>query len=103
MRISSFQRKAILDSVAVEFEQDIRVTLFGSRVNDFSRGGDIDLFVEIPCQVDDILRKKLSILSRIQRKIGEQKIDLIITYPGEFRQDNLPLVIKEARDKGVVL
>jgi len=48
MRISSFQRKAILDSVAVEFEQDIRVTLFGSRVNDFSRGGDIDLFVELP-------------------------------------------------------
>jgi len=103
MRISNFQRKAILDSVVAEFEHDIRVTLFGSRVNDLSRGGDIDLFVELPCQIDDILRKKLSILSRIQRKIGEQKIDLIITYPGEFEQDNLPLVIKEAREKGVAL
>ncbi len=103
MRISNFQKKVIVESVAVELGQVAEVRLFGSRVIDTGRGGDIDLLVEASCQVDDKLRKKINILSRIQRKIGEQKIDLIITYPGEFSQENIPLVIKKARQEGVVL
>lgn len=81
MRISSFQRKVILESVAAELGGDARVFLFGSRTNDAKRGGDIDLLVEVPTRTDETVRKKLRILSSIQRKIGEQKIDLIIRNP----------------------
>ena len=103
MRISDQQKKAILESVAAELGSDARVFLFGSRVDDTKRGGDIDLFVEIPFKIDNIVRKKLRILSQIQRRIGEQKIDLIITYLGEFSEENLPLVIKNAQQDGILL
>jgi uncharacterized protein len=103
MRISDQQKKAILESVAAELGSDARVFLFGSRVDDTKRGGDIDLFVEIPFQIDNVVRKKLRILSQIQRRIGEQKIDLIITYLGEFSEENLPLVIKNAQQDGILL
>ncbi len=103
MRISSQQKKAILESVAAELGEDAKVFLFGSRVDDTKRGGDIDLFVEVPFQVDNGVRKKLRILSQIQRQIGEQKIDLIITYPGEYSEDNLPLVVRNARQEGILL
>jgi uncharacterized protein len=103
MRISDQQKKAILESVAAELGADARVFLFGSRVDDTKRGGDIDLFVEIPFKIDNMVRKKLRILSQIQRRIGEQKIDLIITYLGEFGEENLPLVIKNAQQDGILL
>ncbi len=103
MRISDFQRKAILESVTEEFGDDAKVFLFGSRTNDKERGGDIDLLVEVPKQIDDSMRKKLRIMGRIQRQIGEQKIDLIITHSQEFNEENLPLIIKNARREGILL
>ena len=77
--------------------------LFGSRVDDTKRGGDIDLLVEVPSRVDDTVRKKLRIISAIQRRIGEQKIDLIITYLREFSAADTPLIIENARKEGVLL
>lgn len=103
MRISSFQRKAIVESVAAELGGNARVLLFGSRTNDAERGGDIDLLVEVPTRIDETVRKKLRILSSIQRKIGDQKIDLIITHQGEFTKENTPLVIRNALRNGIPL
>ena len=103
MRITDFQKNAILESVTEELGEEARVFLFGSRVDDSERGGDIDLLVESPERVKDSVRKKLKILSSIQRKIGEQKIDLIITYPGEFNEENMPLIISNARREGILL
>jgi predicted nucleotidyltransferase len=103
MRINEQQKKAILECVAAELGADAKVFLFGSRVDDTKRGGDIDLFVEVPFQIENVVSKKLRILSKIQRRIGEQKIDLIITYPGEYSEEDLPLVIKNARQDGILL
>ncbi len=103
MRISDQQKKAILESVATELGNEAKVFLFGSRIDDTKRGGDIDLFVEAPSPIDNGVRKKLRILSQIQRQIGEQKIDLVITYSGEYNEENTPLVIKNARQDGILL
>ena len=103
MRISRFQRKAILESVEAELGEIAKVRLFGSRTNDTERGGDIDLLVEVPRPIADKVRKKMRILSRIQRKIGEQKIDLIITYSREFSKENVPLIISKALKEGLIL
>jgi len=103
MRISDIQKRAILESVKKELGEDAKVFLFGSRVDDKKKGGDIDLLVETSSDVEEKVRKKLRILSRIQRKIGEQKIDLIITYPHEYKKNNLPLILKNARSKGIQL
>jgi len=103
MRLSEYQREVILESVAEVMGGETRVLLFGSRVDDSKRGGDIDLLVEAVAPVEEKVEKKLRIMSRIQRKIGEQKIDLIITHIGEFSEEEKPLVISNAHREGMLL
>ncbi|WP_422136925.1 MULTISPECIES: nucleotidyltransferase domain-containing protein [unclassified Endozoicomonas] len=47
MRISPEQKDDIIELVRKEISQQARVWLFGSRVRDDARGGDIDLLIEI--------------------------------------------------------
>ena len=62
--------------LGVEFDPDSRVFLFGSRVDDRKKGGDIDLIV---------ITNRNSFLDRLHLKVklketlGDQKIDLILT------------------------
>lgn len=51
--------------------------LYGSRVDDTKRGGDIDLL--LVAEDDTYFRKHLYlVLSEIKKRIGEQKIDVAI-------------------------
>ena len=46
MRINTAQRQSILQATRRSFGLDAKVWLFGSRVDDARRGGDLDLYVE---------------------------------------------------------
>lgn len=46
MRLSATQTRVILHCVRQQFGSDARVMLFGSRLDESARGGDVDLFVE---------------------------------------------------------
>jgi len=46
MRLSDDQARTILRCVRQQFGADAQVKLFGSRLDDSSRGGDVDLLVE---------------------------------------------------------
>ena len=46
MRLSPSQTRLILDCVHQQFGADAQVMLFGSRLDDTARGGDVDLLVE---------------------------------------------------------
>ena len=46
MRLSPVQTRLIVDCVRQQFGADARVMLFGSRLDDAARGGDVDLLVE---------------------------------------------------------
>lgn len=48
MRLSAQQAQQILDVVHHHYGSGARVALFGSRLNDAARGGDLDLLVEAP-------------------------------------------------------
>jgi predicted nucleotidyltransferase len=48
MRVSAEQQQIIVDAVHQLFGQQGRVRLFGSRVDDRGKGGDLDLLVELP-------------------------------------------------------
>lgn len=58
-----------------------KIYLFGSRVDDSKRGGDIDLLVVS----DEITKKDLRIL-RVEffKHFGEQKLDIVLDN-GEFK------------------
>ena len=46
MRLSIAQAQVILHCMRLQFGADARVMLFGSRLDELARGGDVDLLVE---------------------------------------------------------
>jgi predicted nucleotidyltransferase len=76
MRLNEGERQVILGAIGAQDPQ-ADVFLFGSRVDDASRGGDIDLLV-LSRRID--LMGKLDILGDLHRRLGERKIDLLV-YP----------------------
>lgn len=76
MRLNDQQRDAIVTTFLEVFQKG-EICLFGSRVDDNRRGGDIDLHVT-PDQRDHLAEARITFLARLKRRIGEQKIDLVI-------------------------
>jgi predicted nucleotidyltransferase len=90
MRLSEQQCSVIRTAVAENFGVDANVWLFGSRLDDTARGGDIDLYIEADTDdADAIVNAKLRFLVTLHKKLGEQKIDVVIRRPG-FKED-LPI------------
>jgi len=101
MRLSESQVNAIKSAVSEVLGPGARVYLFGSRVDDFRRGGDIDLLI-IPDEAlsgDETLDARLKIGALLQRTLGERKIDLVFQIPG----DPVTPFQAMARDTGVAL
>lgn len=78
MRLTKDQQNAIREEVSRIFGQNVRVRLFGSRVDDEARGGDIDLHIESSGTAAELLNHELQLRSRLQRRLGERKIDIVV-------------------------
>ena len=74
-----------------------KVYLFGSRVDDTQRGGDIDLYLVPAKKFDDERKRKIRFLIKLDEYIGEQKIDVILA------KDRNRLIEREALQNGVEL
>ena len=79
-----------------EFFKNGEIYLFGSRVDDNKKGGDIDLYLVLD-EHKNLFEKKIKFLSRIKKELGEQKIDIV------FNTDNTRLIEKEAIQWGIKL
>lgn len=95
MRLLENEIKAIKETFHHIF-QDGDIYLFGSRVDDHVKGGDIDLFV-VPVNRQNLLEKKIDFLVELKQKIGDQKIDLLIS------KDKTRVIEQEAYNKGIKL
>lgn len=99
MRINELYQKTIKNTFKSVFGNG-KIFLFGSRVDDSKRGGDIDLYI-IPgddqLTSEELFEKKIKFLSKLQRYLGEQKIDVIIA-----KDKNRPIE-KSAIDSGIEL
>ena len=60
------------------FGEDSRAILFGSRIDDSQRGGDIDLFIETNLSTHVARSKKIRFLIALKRNIGDRKIDVVV-------------------------
>lgn len=78
MRLTESQRQSIKSAVAAVIGEESRVWLFGSRVDDAKRGGDIDLLIE----TDKVVAGRISALCRIEGelvvRLGNRRIDLLL-------------------------
>lgn len=86
MRLTEEQRRLIRDTVASALGPQARVRLFGSRLDDARRGGDIDLLVEVPAPLLDRLQRELELGARLERELGGRRIDLLLLDPATPRQ-----------------
>lgn len=75
VRLSENQRRVILRAIRGRDPQ-AEIYLYGSRTNDEARGGDIDLLV-VSERID--LLAKLDILGEIHNRLGDRRIDLVVT------------------------
>ena len=101
MRLTDQQRAIIRATVAETFGAGAEVWLFGSRVDDSKRGGDIDLLIETDqVDVDAITRAEIAFLTKIQMKLGEQKIDVLLDYPSRKMR---PPIFAIAKQNGILL
>jgi len=78
MRITLFEKTIIKSSVKRHFGGNADVYLFGSRVDDNRKGGDIDLYITTDLPTSEIIREKIGLLVDIELGLGEQKVDVVI-------------------------
>lgn len=99
MRLTDEQRQAIREEVQRHFGAHAQAFLFGSRVRDDLRGGDIDLYIEADAGAEDALSRELKLYAALQRRLGEQRIDLVV------HRANSPLrpIDLEVRETGIAL
>ncbi len=99
MRLTEYEIKAIKETAVKFFDASSNTYIFGSRVDDAKKGGDIDIFIETD-KNKDIFENKIKFLVELEKKIGERKIDVIIKNIDS--DENLP-IYKIARTQGVLL
>lgn len=88
MRLTPAQINTIKSTAQAVLGEGAQVTLFGSRVHDGQKGGDVDLYVEI-AQPD--LMKKIRCKVSLQDKL-DLPVDLIVKPYGD--QSPIALIAK---------
>jgi predicted nucleotidyltransferase len=91
MRISIEEIESLRKTLA-ELDIEAKLYLFGSRVDDEKKGGDIDLLIVSKKITKMDLRK---IKREFFNKFGEQKIDIVLDN-GEFNNPFAEKILKEA-------
>jgi hypothetical protein len=96
VRLRADEIRIIREEVERAFGAHASVRLFGSRVDDHYRGGDIDLYIEANGTPAELLDRELRLHARLQQRLGEQRIDLIV----HGRDAPLRAVDQHARQTG---
>ena len=99
MRLSSQMQMIIRDTVHEIFGHDATVIVFGSRIDDNAKGGDIDLLVQSTSPIQRREQKALQLVAKLQIRLGDQPIDVLVLDPETPRQP----VHEEALSVGVRL
>jgi len=97
MRLRVEEKEKIVQCAKDIFGNEIKLYLFGSRVDDNKKGGDIDLFLESEEAVD--MQTQIKFLTATYKNITQRKIDLLIKTP---LSKELP-IYSTAKNEGVLL
>ena len=81
MRITSDQHQQILRVTQQHAPSDACVWLFGSRLDDSARGGDVDLMVRTDTPIDNPALLAATLSSRISRAMHGRSVDVVLHAP----------------------
>ena len=96
MRLSAYEIDVIKTNVLGHIE-DAKIMLFGSRIDDTKKGGDIDIFIQTNKHIT--MKEQVSILANIELAGVLRKVDLILKTPNAKEQ----AIFKTALQEGIVL
>jgi predicted nucleotidyltransferase len=99
MRLSDKERSEIVRQVAEAFGPSAEVRLFGSRVDDSARGGDIDLLVQVDRAIPNRASAEARLAGRLERRLGGRHVDVVLVDPATPPQP----IHEAARKRGLVL
>lgn len=99
MRLDSQHIDAIKQLAVEQFGAGARVRLFGSRVGDAARGGDVDLLVELDAPVAEPGVASATFSVRVSRAMNGRKVDVLLAAPNLRTQ----AIHEVARREGVLL
>lgn len=99
MRLSPQSQAIIHQAVLQRFGDQAQVRLFGSRLDDAARGGDIDLHIRVPVAVSNPIWEASLLAAKLQRQLDGRKVDVRLL---DATQDTLS-VDKVALTEGVLL
>ena len=81
MRLDDKTREIIKSEVASQLGAEAIVRLFGSRVDDKQRGGDIDLLIEPRQPLAHRIQAECRLAARLYIRLGGRKVDVLIKDP----------------------
>jgi predicted nucleotidyltransferase len=99
MRLTPETRQIIKQQAAELLGTDCEVRLFGSRLDDDQRGGDIDLLVATPHVVKNRVALECRLAARLYLRLGGRKVDVLIK---DSASPDRP-IDRQAMQHGVVL
>ena len=74
-----------------------RVRVFGSRLDDAARGGDIDLMLELPEPVDNPAFMAAQMSARVSRAMHGRKVDVLLSAPNLMHLPIHDIAFKEGQ------
>ena len=83
MRLDDKTQDIIKIEVASQLGPDATVRLFGRRIDDSQRGGDIDLLIEPGRTLTHRIQAECQLAARLYIRLGGRKVDVLIKNPLE--------------------
>ena len=97
MRLKKEVKNRIISYAKKYFGDGFKLYLFGSRVYEDKKGGDIDLFLESSRDIDNQIQ--IRFLSDIYKYVTQRKVDLLIKSLSKMDR----LIFHTAKKEGILL
>ena len=81
MRLTPDQIAIIRQSTALLAGKAARVWLFGSRVHDDQRGGDVDLLLDMDVTVEEPAQLSARLATQVSKGMYGRRVDVVIKAP----------------------
>ena len=85
MRLTEHQAQLIAQLAHEMAGKQARVQVFGSRLDDEARGGDLDLMLELPEPADNPKLLVARFSARVTRLMQGRKVDVVLAAPNLMR------------------
>lgn len=97
MRLTDDQKQAIRQLIRELVGERCCVRVFGSRLDDAARGGDVDLLLELTDTVDNPALIAAQLSARVSRAMHGRKVDVLLSAPNLMRLPIHDIAFKEGQ------